>query len=180
MVASTHGGQYPWWPVPMLHAAQWAQFRKTINLCVGTKDIQAAKEEVSKHVPVPINVHHFPIHITQDCRTQSWKLFFYTVFSRCSHTRVYVYIMYWGHVVSLCSRLVGHTNLITEERALGAGLVWTALKQERSRWVTHNCKSYNASPHTNFVLQATNMKGLGMRLVNTCIKQWRSQREQLR
>ena len=26
-----------------------------------------------KHVPLPINVDHFPIHITQeDCRTQSW------------------------------------------------------------------------------------------------------------
>ena len=45
----------------------------------------------------------------------------------------------------------------------------TETKKKRSRWVTHNCKSYNASPHTNFVLQATNMKGLGTRLVNTFI-----------
>ena len=88
----------PWWAVPMVASThvmvqqQWAQFRKTINLCVGTKDIQAAKEEVSKHVPVPINVHHFPIHITQDCRTQSWKLFFLYCFLKVfSHSRLCVH-----------------------------------------------------------------------------------------
>ena len=50
---------------------------------------------------------------------------------------------------------------------------WTHVDctETRSRWVTHNCKSYNASPHTNFVLQATNMKGLGTRLVNIFITQ---------
>ena len=117
---------------------------------------------LSKHVPLPINVHHFPIHITQeDCRTQSWTQGVLTLAFTCTLCIEGTWCRYvhgWSA-----------TRIITEERALGAGLVWTALKQERSRWVTHNCKSYNASPHINFVLQATNMKGLGTRLVNTFI-----------
>ena len=119
---------------------------------------------LSKHVPVPINMHHFPIHITQeDCRTQSWTQGVLTLAFTCMLCIEGTWCRYvhgW-----LATRILSQKREPWELDS--CGLHWN--KKKRSRWVTHNCKSYNASPHTNFVLQATNMKGLGTRLVNTFI-----------